>query len=200
MLNSLHQNYTSVGSAVHIPNGVPDTPKSAASHITAAMFQPLYSTAIALPSNGTRHLATLSARQRDVVKRAAAGLSNKQIARELSITEGTVKIHMTAAMKVLGVRHRYELPSILVAERAPTDRRRVYLTERQNEVLALVAQGLRGAEIAKRLHIGGGTVKQHITAILRALNVTNRAGAVAWWLQHGEGRLWRSMQAAKVES
>ncbi|WP_395452883.1 LuxR C-terminal-related transcriptional regulator [Azospirillum melinis] len=189
MLNSLHQKYIGTGLAVHSPNGVSDTSKSAGLPITAAMFRPLYTAAIALPSNGNRRLIELSDRQREVVKRAAAGLSNKMIGRELGITEGTVKIHMTAAMKVLGVRHRYELPGVLVTAQSAGRRVRVQLTDRQNEVLGLVADGLRGKEIASRLGIGGGTVKQHMTAILRTVGVSNRAGAVAWWLRNGGRRL-----------
>ncbi|WP_049976337.1 LuxR C-terminal-related transcriptional regulator [Azospirillum sp. B506] len=199
MLNSLHQNYISLGSAVYIPDGVIHTPKSINLPLTAAMFRPSYIAAIAPPAAGTCRLAKLSARRRDVAILAARGLSNKQIGRELGITEGTVKVHLTAAMKDLGAERRYDLPGLLMTERPITSTRGVHLTPRQNEVLALIAEGQRSGVIAARLGVGPGTVKQHITAILRALKVANRAGAVTWWLQHGEGRHWRSMQTAKAE-
>ena len=48
----------------------------------------------------------LTPRQKDVLEGAAAGKSNKIIAYELGMTEGTVKLHMTAILKLLGVYNR----------------------------------------------------------------------------------------------
>ncbi|RJF77315.1 DNA-binding response regulator [Azospirillum cavernae] len=48
----------------------------------------------------------LTHRQREVLDRLREGKSNKQIAHELGLSEGTVKIHMTAIFKSLGVRNR----------------------------------------------------------------------------------------------
>ncbi|MEX0961160.1 MAG: LuxR C-terminal-related transcriptional regulator [Burkholderiales bacterium] len=52
------------------------------------------------------------------------------------------------------------------------------LTERQCEVLALAAQGKTNQAIARQLGIAEGTVKLHMNAIFRALNVTNRSEAI----------------------
>jgi len=51
------------------------------------------------------------------------------------------------------------------------------LTGRELEVLALLAQGLRNAEIADRLVVSAKTVDHHVSAILRKLGVPNRAAA-----------------------
>ena len=51
------------------------------------------------------------------------------------------------------------------------------LTERQTEVLGLVAQGKPNKLIAIELNISEATVKAHVTDIMRALKVTNRAQA-----------------------
>ncbi|MFO1317911.1 MAG: response regulator transcription factor [Burkholderiales bacterium] len=48
----------------------------------------------------------LTARQRDVLRLLGEGKSNKVIARELGITEGTVKVHLLAVFRALNVRNR----------------------------------------------------------------------------------------------
>ncbi len=50
----------------------------------------------------------LTPRQRDVLGLIAQGFSNKRIAIELSLAEGTVKLHVAALLKVLGVSNRTE--------------------------------------------------------------------------------------------
>jgi len=46
-------------------------------------------------------------------------------------------------------------------------------------VLALVAEGLRNADIAERLFLSAKTVDHHVSAILRKLGVPTRADAAA---------------------
>ncbi len=53
------------------------------------------------------------------------------------------------------------------------------LTEREREVLDLLAQGLTNKEIAERLVITTNTVKRHLKAIFEKLNVHTRSGAAA---------------------
>ena len=52
------------------------------------------------------------------------------------------------------------------------------LTERQRQVLALMAQGKSNKLICRELGLAEGTVKIHVTAVLRALKVTSRTQAV----------------------
>jgi DNA-binding NarL/FixJ family response regulator len=52
------------------------------------------------------------------------------------------------------------------------------LTPRQREVLAVMMQGKSNKAICRALNLAEPTVKNHVTAILKALNVTNRTEAV----------------------
>lgn len=49
---------------------------------------------------------SLTRRQREVLERIVAGRSNKEIARELDLGEGTVKVHVAALLRTLGVANR----------------------------------------------------------------------------------------------
>lgn len=51
------------------------------------------------------------------------------------------------------------------------------LTEREREVLVLIAEGLSNAEIGTRIHLSAGTVKDHVSAILTKLRVGSRVQA-----------------------
>jgi DNA-binding NarL/FixJ family response regulator len=62
-----------------------------------------------------------------------------------------------------------------VAPQAPAD---LGLTGRQSEVLALLVQGKPNKIICRELGLAEGTVKIHVTAILKALGVSNRTQAV----------------------
>jgi DNA-binding NarL/FixJ family response regulator len=52
------------------------------------------------------------------------------------------------------------------------------LTDREVDVLDLVDQGLRNAEIAARLHLSEKTVGHHVSAILGKLGASSRTEAV----------------------
>ena len=61
----------------------------------------------------------------------------------------------------------------------------VELTEREGEVLQLVAQAMSNAEIAQRLYIGEATVKTHVSNVLQKLGARDRVAAVVYAHRHG---------------
>lgn len=61
------------------------------------------------------------------------------------------------------------------------------LTPRQTEVLELMVAGMRNREIATRLDVTEQTVKFHVTAVLRALNLPSRHAAVSRFFQQNGG-------------
>lgn len=63
------------------------------------------------------------------------------------------------------------------------------LSTREMEVLGCITQGLSNKEIASKLGISHQTVKNHVTAILRKLNVEDRTQAAVFALRRGWMRL-----------
>jgi DNA-binding NarL/FixJ family response regulator len=62
------------------------------------------------------------------------------------------------------------------------------LSAREQEVLALVAEGLPNKLIARRLEISEKTVKAHLTSVFAAIGVTDRTQAALWAHRHKLGR------------
>jgi NarL family two-component system response regulator LiaR len=93
---------------------------------------------------------------------------------------GQVQLHPEAARKLMSaVAAREELPS----HRRPTSPED--LTERELEVLRLIAGGLNNREIADTLVISEKTVKTHVSSILSKLHLEDRTQAAIWALRHG---------------
>ncbi|MGZ4131720.1 MAG: response regulator [Actinomycetota bacterium] len=61
------------------------------------------------------------------------------------------------------------------------------LTQRENDILALLSEGRSNRDIAQRLFLSEKTVKAHLAAIFRKLGVTNRTQAAMMAVQMGVG-------------
>ncbi|NEW26620.1 LuxR C-terminal-related transcriptional regulator [Nocardia cyriacigeorgica] len=80
---------------------------------------------------------------------------------------------------------RWRSPAPAVAESVAVSRDDdSVLTRREVQIVRLLAAGDSNAKIARRLTISEGTVKTHITRVLRKLGAANRAEAVSIWLRN----------------
>jgi len=59
------------------------------------------------------------------------------------------------------------------------------LTERELDVLRLIAKGFNNGDIAGQLHLSEGTVRNHVSAILEKLGVSDRTQAAVIAIHHG---------------
>ena len=94
------------------------------------------------------------------------------------VARGESSLHPTIARKVLRELSR-------PPEGPPTDEP---LTEREVDVLGLVARGLSNQEIAERLGVGERTVRSHVSNILGKLHLADRTQAALYALREGLAR------------
>ena len=119
------------------------------------------------------------------IKAGATGYLLKDAApRELlqairDVERGEVSLHPTIARKLVGELKRP--PDLPPAEEQ--------LTEREVQVLGLVARGLSNQEIADQLVIGERTVRTHVSNILGKLHLANRTQAALYAQREGLAHL-----------
>jgi DNA-binding NarL/FixJ family response regulator len=121
----------------------------------------------------------------DAVKAGATGYMVKSASRQELVTavrrvaEGDTVFTPGLAGLVLGeFRRLSEAP-------ATADSQTPRLTERETEVLRLVAKGLSYRQIADRLYLSHRTVQNHVQNTLRKLQLHNRVQLVRYAIEHG---------------
>ncbi|MBN2387537.1 MAG: response regulator transcription factor [Anaerolineales bacterium] len=121
----------------------------------------------------------------DAVRAGASGYLLKDTPREeiVRAIRGTAAgksfVDPGVAGKLLGqVASKQVQPETLLTSR---------LTEREVDVLRLLARGFSNPDIAAELHLSEGTVRNHVSAILSKLEVSDRTQAAIIAIQHGLG-------------
>lgn len=77
-----------------------------------------------------------------------------------------------------------EATQILIEQTCRPTRTHFEMTDRELEVLALLADGLNNREIAEQLYVSRSTVKTHVSNILTKLGVSSRTEAVAYAIEN----------------
>ncbi|HEY9786599.1 MAG TPA: response regulator transcription factor [Candidatus Obscuribacterales bacterium] len=95
-----------------------------------------------------------------------------------AVHHGHTQLGPSIAPKVLSRLKPFSPPSSQAAESIK------FMTEREQEILNLIAQGMNNKEIASQLNITEGTVKNHISSILTQLGVRDRTQAALWAKEH----------------
>ena len=119
----------------------------------------------------------------DAVRAGASGYLLKDTPRQKIIEairgtmEGKSFVDPLIAGKLLNqIASKQTQPTSVLAEK---------LTERELDVLRLIAKGINNSEIAAQLHLSEGTVRNHVSAILEKLGVSDRTQAAVIAIQHG---------------
>ena len=122
----------------------------------------------------------------DAIRAGAAGYLLKDTGREQIIAairgtaEGATYVDPQVAGKLFT--HIAQGSNSTVGSRSTLA---VDLSEREREILRLLADGLPNGEIAERLHLSKGTVQNYVSSILLKLDVTDRTQAAVIALKHG---------------
>ena len=103
-----------------LPRSAPIATLTAALHAAAnnlIILDPNSASSVLVPANGLpESVEHLTAREREVLQLMARGMPNKSIARELAISEHTVKFHVNAILSKFGAQSRTE--AVVLASRA----------------------------------------------------------------------------------
>jgi DNA-binding NarL/FixJ family response regulator len=119
----------------------------------------------------------------DAIRSGAAGYLLKDTPGEALIAavkgtvEGKTHVDPTVAGKLFA--------QISQSSISPNTSLAAELSEREREVLSLLARGLSNSDIAHQLHLSEGTVRNYVSAVLAKLGVSDRAQAAVMALRYG---------------
>jgi DNA-binding NarL/FixJ family response regulator len=102
----------------------------------------------------------------------------------------SLTLEQVTAMVMQPLSEDLDLSSVIDSLRRPNARyhtaaERFELTEREIEVLGMVAQGLTDAQVAERLYISPRTVSKHLQSIYGKIQVNTRSAATRFALEKG---------------
>ncbi len=129
----------------------------------------------------------------DAISAGACGYVLKQIGSN-DLIQAIETVGQGEALLDPAVTHRV-FERVREAARQETAAAFADLTEQELRVLDHVAEGRTNREIAENLFLGEGTIRNYVSSILSKLNLTNRAEAAAYAVQHNLKEYLRSTRS-----
>lgn len=124
-------------------------------------------------------------RELQVLRHAQVGMSNSEIAEKMKLSEGTVRNYLSSLYAKLDVDSRteaifkaVELKLLQPINDIDSCAQEHDLNDREIEVLALVQEGLTNQQIADRIQLSRGTIRNYLHYAYKKLDVNTRAEAV----------------------
>jgi len=118
------------------------------------------------------------------LKAGASGFLLKDVPRD-QIVSGVRTVAAGESLLAPAVTRRLIERFMAAPQQSARSPRMARLTERETEVLRLIARGLSNAEIAKELVLSSTTIKTHVASILRKLELRDRVQAVVAAFENG---------------
>jgi two-component system nitrate/nitrite response regulator NarL len=135
-------------------------------------------------------MLTVSDNEEDVLAAIRAG-ADGYLLKDMEPEDTLESIRAAASGKLVVSERLTELLAAALRSEAntPQDSEEAALTQREHEILDLIAEGLSNKLIARALDISPGTVKVHVKNVLRKLNLNSRVEAAVWALKHANHRI-----------
>ena len=135
-------------------------------------------------------MLTVSDNEEDVLAAIRAG-ADGYLLKDMEPEDTLESIRAAASGKLVVSERLTELLAAALRSEAntPQDSDEAALTQREHEILDLIAEGLSNKLIARALDISPGTVKVHVKNVLRKLNLNSRVEAAVWALKHAKHKI-----------
>ena len=135
-------------------------------------------------------MLTVSDNEGDVLAAIRAG-ADGYLLKDMEPEDTLESIRAAASGKLVVSERLTELLAAALRSEAktPRDPEEAALTQREHEILDLIAEGLSNKLIARALDISPGTVKVHVKNVLRKLNLNSRVEAAVWALKHANNKV-----------
>ncbi len=131
-------------------------------------------------------MLTVSDNEEDVVAALRAG-ADGYLLKDMEPEDILDRLQEAAAGRlVISPKLTELLARALRQESQPTDADTANLTERERQILKLIATGRSNKLIARELDIAEATVKVHVKNMLKKLNLKSRVEAAVWAVEHGQ--------------
>jgi two-component system nitrate/nitrite response regulator NarL len=129
-------------------------------------------------------MLTVSDAEEDVVSALRSG-ADGYLLKDMEPEELLVKLHQAVEGRVVLSPKLAELLALsLRGEAKPTTTEEAGLTEREKEILDLIAAGKPNKAIARELNIADATVKVHVKHLLKKLKLKSRVEAAVWAVEN----------------